>query len=66
LKRLILLATAIAFLSGCTAQMVVGSIFAVVAEKDNKKPVELDPARPVKEQNCTEPVENSGGNLRCR
>ena len=66
LKRFVLLAAVIACLTGCTPQMFIGGVFAVVSEHENKKPAELDPNRPVREQDCRKPIEDSGGNLRCK
>ncbi len=31
-----------------------------------ERPPELDPARTVREQDCTRPLEDPGANLRCR
>jgi hypothetical protein len=49
------------------AAIVVAAMFIAAASESAREPprAELDPTRPVSEQDCTRPVE-LGGNLRCR
>lgn len=41
-------------------------VLGVVFGSEQRKPPELDPSRPVHEQDCTKAPENTGANLRCR
>lgn len=64
---MILLTTMIAFLPACTPQLRTAATFSYVSERDQpEQPLEIDSTLPVREQNCARPIENSGGNLRCK
>jgi hypothetical protein len=53
-------------MSSLAAALLVGGLFIAVAADDAREPrPELDPSRPVSEQDCTRPIA-LGGNLKCR
>ena len=66
MKRLILLAAALLLLPGCTVNMLAAAVLSVDSEREQQRPAELDPFRTVRDQDCTRPIENTGGNLRCQ
>lgn len=47
--------------------MLFAGAMAVVAEHDRPAPpAAMDPNRPVRDQDCTQPIARTGGNLRCK